>query len=113
MRILVLEDEVFVALDLEDELRAQGHDVVGPASTLAEAHELAEATELDFALLDVNIRGEMPSALADLLRRRNVPFAYVSGYDEAYIKVNLPSAPMLGKPLQKKALNALLQQVAA
>ncbi|MDX1541106.1 MAG: response regulator [Geminicoccaceae bacterium] len=113
MRILVVEDEVFVALDLEQELRTRGHEVLGPASTLAEAHALVEETDLDLALLDVNVRGDMPRALAEELREREIPFAYVSGYDEAFIKTNLPSAPVLPKPLHAQALSDLLREVAA
>lgn len=112
MRILVLEDEVFVALDLEDELRARGHEVIGPASTLAEAEMLAEAVEPDLALLDINVRGQVPRALAEDLRRREIPFAYVSGYDEDFIKAHLPDAPMLPKPMQSSALGALLEDMA-
>ena len=111
MRILVLEDELFVALHLEEELRAAGHDVVGPAASLADAHALAGQHAIDFAILDANLHGKTPKALAEELVQRSVPFAYLTGYDEAYIRAaDLPDGPLLPKPLQQHELTRLLRE---
>lgn len=109
MRVLVLEDEVLIGLHLAQELRADGHDVLGPAGSHAEANALLDGAEIDFAILDINIHGKAPAALAQNLRERAIPFAYVSGYDEAYIRAHLPPAAFLPKPLQMAALRRLPQ----
>ena len=108
MRILILEDDVLVAMHLEEELRAAGHEVVGPATAILDAHGLIERADIDFALLDANIEGEAPVSVAEELVRRNIPFAYVTGYDESQIRSTLPRAPLLSKPVEKRALGKLL-----
>lgn len=112
MRILVVEDELFLAMELDAELRSQGYDVVGPANTLEEAHALLAEARIDVAVLDANLRGQTPSTLAEELRRRGLPFLYLSGYDEAFIRAHLPEAPLLSKPLQIDALARHLDELA-
>lgn len=111
MRILILEDETLIALDLADELRSEGHDVSGPANTIGEAHDLLDQDDIDFAVLDANINGEAPVSLVEELRRRGIFFVYVSGYDEEYVRRVLPAGPVLAKPLEVTALHGLIQGV--
>jgi CheY-like chemotaxis protein len=79
--ILVLEDEPLVAMMLEDQLEAIGIHVVGPANNLESAFQLAELSNLDGALLDLNINGKYATKVADKLRTRSIPFIFVTGYD--------------------------------
>jgi DNA-binding response OmpR family regulator len=79
-KILVVEDEILVAMFLEDLLIGMGHEVVGPASRLATAMEYARDSAIDFAVLDVNLAGETSFPVAELLRERGVPFVFATGY---------------------------------
>ncbi|MDB5724517.1 MAG: hypothetical protein JWQ16_1271 [Novosphingobium sp.] len=79
-KILVVEDEILVAMFLEDLLIGMGHEVVGPASRLGEAMELARDSLIDFAVLDVNLAGVASFPVAELLRERGIPFVFATGY---------------------------------
>jgi CheY-like chemotaxis protein len=83
LRILLVEDEALVAVMVEDMLADLGARVVGPASTVAQGLALAAAEALDAAVLDVNVRGEPITPLADVLRRSGVPMVFATGYGEA------------------------------
>ena len=75
LRVLVVEDEMMVSMLIEDMLSDLGCTVVGPASRLDEAIELANRAELDCAVLDVNLGGQPIFPLADLLREKGAPFS--------------------------------------
>ena len=79
--VLVLEDEAFIAMMLQDELEALGIHVIGPVNNLKSAITLAETSELDGALLDLNINGTYATEVANKLRARDIPFIFVTGYD--------------------------------
>jgi len=111
MRIFILEDELLLGMHLEDELTDEGHQVVGPAGTIEDAESMIAENALDFALLDTNINGRSSAKIAEQLVDKNVPFAYLSGYDESYIRANLPDAPILSKPLDKAKLKTLLDEM--
>jgi CheY-like chemotaxis protein len=80
--VLVVEDEFLLALELELLLGRHGYRVLGPASTVAEALRLLEGATPDAALLDVNLRGEMVTPVAEALRALAVPFVLASAYDQ-------------------------------
>ncbi|WP_296600652.1 response regulator [Phenylobacterium sp.] len=98
-RILVVDDEPLVAMLIEDLLRDEGVEVVGPASSLAQALELAGDPGLDGALLDVNLAGEFVYPVAEILRARDVPFAFVTGYGRAGLDPDFADAPVMPKPV--------------
>ena len=80
--VLVVEDEFLLALDLELVLERHGFRVLGPTATVAQALRLLEDGEPpDVALLDVNLKGEMVTPVAEALRARGVPFVLASAYD--------------------------------
>ena len=79
LRALLVEDEPLVALMIEDMLADLGIDVALSASTLADALAATEA-DFDFALLDINLKGERSFPAAEALRRRGKPFTFVTGY---------------------------------
>ena len=79
-RVLIVEDESLVALHLEDLLTEMGHQVVGPAGRINEALELASVSDIDFAVLDINLAGAPSFPVADILRDRGIPFAFATGY---------------------------------
>jgi|SoiMethySBSTD1v2_1073268.scaffolds.fasta_scaffold02625_13 PAS domain S-box-containing protein len=98
-RILVIEDEALVALQLQADLESAGHQVVGPARSLQAGMTLAEREEIDVALIDVSLGRETSAPIADRLLARNVPFAFVTGYsDTAMLPEHLRTMPRLIKP---------------
>jgi CheY-like chemotaxis protein len=104
-RVLVVEDEMMIAMLVEDMLADLGCSVVGPAHGLATALQLAHATgELDVALLDVNLSGQPVFPVADALRARNVPIIFCTGYGDAGLRDADRGAPVLQKPYRAKDL---------
>jgi DNA-binding response OmpR family regulator len=80
-RILVVEDDPFIAWSIEDASMKAGCEVAGTAATLAEATRLIETQELDGALLDLRLDGgQLAYPLADLLQVHHVPFVFVTSY---------------------------------
>ena len=112
MRVLVVEDEFLLALDLELVLERGGWRVLGPAATVAEALRLLEAKTPDVALLDVNLKDEMVTPVAEALRARGVPFVLASAYDRTQLlsAAVLAAAPNVGKPTSERRLLAALAQ---
>jgi CheY-like chemotaxis protein len=109
-RVLVVEDEVIVAMQLEDLLSDMGCDVVGPACRIEDALVLAEAEPVDVAVLDVNLNGRSVCPVAEALHRRGVPVVYATGYGRAGC-TDLPEGPVLQKPYLPSDLAAALSRV--
>ena len=84
-RILIVEDEPFIALTLEDMLDELGFALVGTVSQVAEALEMAGREQVDCALLDVNLGSEKIDPVADLLAQRGCPFIFTTGYGRSGI----------------------------
>lgn len=113
-RILIVEDEYFLADDARSTLAGMGAEVVGPVPTASEASALIDADRgIDCVLLDVNLRGEMAFGVADALHARGVPFAFVTGYDASALPDRFSDTPTLGKPVQPERLIELFEQLAA
>jgi DNA-binding response OmpR family regulator len=108
-RVLVVEDEYMLADALADELTALGIQVVGPVGGLDEALALAAATELDGAILDINLCGELVFPLADALAAKGVPYVFATGYAQESIPEPYREAPILSKPVDVQALKSLLE----
>jgi CheY-like chemotaxis protein len=107
-RILVVEDEIFVAMLVEELLRDLGCDVVGPASNVAEALALTGRERLDAAVLDVNLGAERVFPVADSLRRLAVLFVFVTGYDRTVLTNGYTGHPMIQKPFEPLDFGAVL-----
>ncbi|MCD2323348.1 response regulator [Sphingomonas sp. IC-56] len=109
MRILVVEDEYLLADDLRDALTEAGAQVLGPVPSVDDAQALiAREAEIDAAVLDINLRGEMVFPVADVLAKRGVPFAFATGYDEWALPERFAGAPRVEKPLKGARVMALL-----
>jgi len=113
LRVLVVEDEMMVSMLIEDMLGDLGCLVVGPASRLEDAMELAKAGDLDCAVLDVNLGGQSIFPLADLLRERGAPFAFATGYGDAGLRDVDRGSPVLQKPFRESDLARVLRQLRA
>ena len=100
-RILVVEDEMMIAMLVEDMLLELGCTVVGPVHALAEALELARTEPgLDAALLDVNLAGQPVFPVADALREKGVPAIFSTGYGDAGLREVDRGSPVLQKPFR-------------
>lgn len=110
--MLLVEDELLVALDVDSVLRAQGCEVVGPATTPGSALALIEQGRPEVALLDLNLSGQSALPVAADLRGRGVPFLVVSGYSERHAQApELDGAPRLSKPVSHRQLIDALRQL--
>jgi CheY-like chemotaxis protein len=99
-RVLVIEDEYFLADDIGRALSALGADVVGPTGYLEDGFALLEhAGSLDAAVLDVNIRSESVFPVARELQARRVPFVFTTGYDRIAIGSGFDDVPVWEKPI--------------
>jgi DNA-binding response OmpR family regulator len=104
-RVLVVEDDVFVAFDILKTLHEAGAEVLGPAFSLARALELVTTEDLDLAVLDVMLRDGSVFPAARLLRQRGVGLVFYTGrFDLDRLKRAWPGAQVLLKPASPKLL---------
>lgn len=112
-RVLVVEDDLAIAMGLEAVLADAGYQVVGPVGWLSQALQTAERETLDAALLDVNLSGERVFPLADALMDRGVPFIFLTGYGTDGLPDRYRRCPTLTKPYRPEALLSVLAQTVA
>ncbi|UPK33559.1 response regulator [Bradyrhizobium sp. 186] len=104
-RILVVEDEYFLADDISRALRLHGAEVAGPVGELDDALPVLNGGGvLDGAVLDVNIRSEMIFPIAHALRTRHVPFVFTTGYDKVSIAPEFRDVMLWEKPIDLTAM---------
>jgi len=104
-RVLLVEDEYFIADDMARAFEARGIEVVGPAASLEDAFTLLSgAAPLDGAVLDINLQGEMAFAVADALLHRGVPFVFATGYDREIIPERFAHVTRCEKPVDPSKL---------
>src|SRR5690348_8147514 len=92
-RILVVEDEYYLATDLASALKEAGAEVIGPIGTLPEAHAAVAKGGFDCAVVDINLRGSFTYTVVEKLDDLGVPFVIASGYDRATMPATLQHAP--------------------
>ena len=107
-RVLVAEDEYFIAKSLVDELQEIGADVLGPVATVSDTLALIAAERLDAVVLDINLRGEMAYPVADALIERKVPFVLATGYSADTLPTRYAGVPRCDKPVEVDKLVAKL-----
>ncbi len=110
-RVAIIEDEPLVALEIETELEAVGCVIVGVALTLETARRLVDNEQLDAAVVDANLGGRPVDELAAVLTRKNVPFAFATGYGREALPAGFRDAPMLAKPFSPDQLIAMLKEL--
>ncbi len=103
-RVLIVEDEYFLADDLAHALRNLGAEIVGPVPTGEKAMALLQTVPIDVAVLDINLRGQSVFPLADALRERSIPFVFATGYDEASVPPPYRDVPRWEKPFDPNEL---------
>jgi PAS domain S-box-containing protein len=110
-RVLVVEDEPLLSMDMEASLSEVGCEVRGPAGTLQKAKQLIASLDCDAALLDANLAGQSVDELAAALTQRNIPFAFVTGYGREALPPGFQEAAVLGKPFSKDQLRSVVQSL--
>ena len=99
IRVLIVEDEAMVAFDIENGVLDLGWQPVGPVSRVKDAIELAQSEQLDAAMLDVNVAGELIWPVANALQARGIPFMFLTGYDQTdLLGAKFAGVPVIGKP---------------
>ena len=109
VRVLVVEDEYFVAILIEEILESAGCIVMGPIPRLPEALDAAHHDNCDAAVLDVNLAGERIDPVADALCERNVPFVFVTGYGSSALPGEHTERPLVHKPFRIGALSGVVK----
>jgi DNA-binding response OmpR family regulator len=105
LRVLVVEDEYFLADDIVRALGEMGARIVGPYGDIDEASRVVEGdVTIDAAVMDINLRDEMVFPLARVLRSRKVPLVFTTGYDQGSIDPEFRDVQLWGKPLDIKAM---------
>jgi CheY-like chemotaxis protein len=108
LRVLVVEDEMMIAMMLEDLLDGFGCRIVGPAADITKALALIAAKAIDGAMLDVNLAGRAVDPVADELARLGIPFIFVTGYGRRELQENHNSRPTLAKPFRRLELQRIM-----
>ncbi|CAN7283551.1 response regulator [Neorhizobium tomejilense] len=104
LKVLLVEDEGFVALMIEDMLQELGCEIVASVARLREGCEIAASAEIDLAVLDINLAGQPSFPIAETLRDRSVPFIFSTGYGESGVPEEFAGSRVLGKPFSLESL---------
>lgn len=111
-RVLIVEDETLVAMELEVLLAEHGCAVVGPVPTVARALALLDRERPDAAILDLNLNGQKATPVAAALTALGVPFVLATGYGEAQsLQPELEQAPRVDKPVNHGELVSTLARI--
>jgi CheY-like chemotaxis protein len=108
-RILIVEDEIVVALFMEDMLTEFGYQVAGVVAHLGEAMD--RDIDFDGAVLDVHLNGKSVFDFADRLAQNGTPFVFATGYGERGVPERFAGRPVLQKPFSPDDLKRALDRI--
>jgi len=108
MRVLVVEDEALVSMMIERVLGALGCEVVATAAHLEDALFKASHLAVDMAMLDINLCGKVSYPVARVLRDRNIPFLFATGYENTDLPPDMQGVLVLTKPFKIRSLESAL-----
>src|SRR6201984_54451 len=106
--VFLVEDEVMIRMMVADMLEELGYSIAAEAGEISEAIKLAQSTDFDLAILDVNVNGKVISPVADLIRARNRPFIFATGYGSSGLPEEYRDRPALQKPFQLETLGRVI-----
>jgi DNA-binding response OmpR family regulator len=109
--VFLVEDEVMIRMMVTDMLEELGYKVAAEAGEIGEAMRLAENAYFDLAILDVNVNGKVISPVADLIKARNRPFIFATGYGSSGLPEEYRDRPALQKPFQLETLGKAIDNV--
>ena len=107
-KVLIVEDELLVALLIEEFLDQLGCSILGPCASVAKALAAAQSERFDLAVLDVNLAGEKVYPVADVLVERHIPFLFLSGYGEEAIPAGHRDWKVCTKPFKADVLATMM-----
>lgn len=107
-RLLLIEDEALILLHVKSMLSEMGWEVAGTAAKIDAALHLAQTGSFDAAIIDINLDGALTYPVADILREREIPFAFTTGYGRAAINRSYSGVPILHKPFSPDQLQAVV-----
>jgi CheY-like chemotaxis protein len=111
LRLLIVEDDALVALNLQEFVESLGCSVVGPTGRLSEAFAIIDAEHIDGAMLDINLHGEMVYPLAERLAERDVPILFCSGYAfTSAVPEQFAHYPQVAKPCVEQTLRTAMME---
>jgi len=110
IRVLVVDDEALIALDVAQQLTDAGYEVIGPATSVAGALQLLRKHGCDAAVLDARLGDETSETIAQELQVIGKPFVVLSGYSSEHLTSKFGNAPLLSKPPRGNLLIAALKQ---
>jgi DNA-binding response OmpR family regulator len=112
--VLIVEDEVLIAMFIGDAVVEAGHTPIGPYAAVAPALSAIEREPICAALLDVNLgRGGLSYPVARALDRRGIPFAFLTGYSADSIDTAYRTKPVFSKPVAQHKLVEIVQALVA
>lgn len=111
-KVLIVEDEYFIAADLKKELSGRGAVVIGPVGNLMSALSLIQHEQLDAAILDVNLEGSGSYPLMEELGRKSIHCVLLTGDGDGKFSETWPGAARIAKPCSTGAVVELLEQTA-
>jgi CheY-like chemotaxis protein len=106
--VFLVEDEVMIRMMVAEMLEELGYRIAAEAGEISEAIRLVQSTEFDLAILDVNVNGKVISPVADLIRARNRPFIFATGYGSSGLPEEYRDRPALQKPFQIESLARMI-----
>ena len=112
-RVLVVEDEVLVAMLIEEMLVDLGCEIAALSTSLDDAVERARTASFDFAVLDVNLNGHQSFPVADVIRSRGLPFVFATGYGSKILAPAHLDVPVLQKPFGLEELRQAIALISA
>ncbi len=110
-RVLVVEDEPLLAMDVADQLADAGFEVIGPATSVVDALKLLGTSGCDVAVLDVHLGPENSEAVALALKAKGTPFVVLSGNSQKHFPPGFKGAPFLSKPISPPTLSVFLRAI--
>ena len=112
LKILIVEDDALIAMELEERLAEFGYRVIGPAANVAAAQEAVRGERPDVALLAPNLAGQSSVGLGVELVRQGVRVVFCTGYDRIKdLPAELAGAPILTKPISDATLQETLKRL--
>ena len=112
-RVLIVEDEYFLADDLARGFAQEGISIVGPVPSLDQAMALVEQEKINLAVLDIALDGSKVYDVADVLIAQDVPVLFVTGYDRDGIPDRYADVPVCQKPASAKDVIIALERIIA
>jgi CheY-like chemotaxis protein len=107
--VFLVEDEVMIRMMVADMLEELGYSVAAETGEINEAIRLAQCTEFDLAILDVNVNGRVISPVAELIKARNRPFIFATGYGSSGLPEEYRDRPAIQKPFQIETLARMIE----